>query len=104
MYLLLGHLRYFYRSFFNKNIKTIHTKKSPSLFNHSFKPLFSVNGEEMNAFSYYLVNKTKYNYLYIYIYIMEPARALYDWLDFRKRFFVNEPIYPIYTAYSLRNN
>jgi len=69
MYLLLGHLRYFYRSFFNKNIKTIHTKKSPSLFNHSFKPLFSVNGEEMNAFSYYLVNKTKYNYL-IYIYIL----------------------------------
>jgi len=38
----------------------------------------------MNAFSYSLVNKTKYNYLiYIYIYIMEPARALYDWLDFR---------------------
>ena len=42
----------------------------------------------MNAFSYSLVNKTKYNYLiyiYIYTHIMEPARALFDWLDFRKR-------------------
>jgi hypothetical protein len=59
----------------------------------------------MNAFSYSLVNKTKYNYLiyiYIYIYIHILWSLLVHYLI--GLILEKEPIYPIYTAYSLRNN
>jgi hypothetical protein len=54
----------------------------------------------MNAFSYSLVNKTKYNYL-IYIYIYIYIYILWSLLVHYMIGLILE-IYPIYTAYSLQ--